>query len=88
MNKVYEICTPWDDNQYYLINGIKYAYETHAGLDFVWLYDGMGKMYIDDVRAAGYLVTKPKVTRAYVQQQAKTKMPSAGSIGYYGRKAA
>jgi hypothetical protein len=83
MNKVYEMCTPWDASHYYLINGVKYAYEAVAGLDFIWLYDGGGKMFVGDVQAAGYLVTKPKVTRAYVQQQAKTKMPSAGSISYY-----
>ena len=88
MKNVHEVSTPWEAEQYYLINGVRYAYETVAGLDFIWLYDGGGKMFVGEVQAAGYLVTKPKVTRAYVQQQAKTKMPSAGSIGYYGKKAA
>ena len=82
-----ELCTPWANDHYYLINGVKYAYETHGGLDFIWLYDGMGKVYVNDVKTQGYQVTKPKLDRNNVKPQARSKMPSAGSISYY-RKAA
>ena len=79
-----QYCIPWNKDNYYLINGTKYAYETNAGLDFIWLYDGMGKMYVEDVKAQGYQVTKPKI--AYTASHTRTKMPSAGSASYYKNK--
>ena len=87
INKNRDKSIPWDASHYYLINGVKYAYETQAGLDFIWLYAGRGKMYVGDLQAYGYQVTKPKSTRAHVTQRCQTKMPSAGSIGYYGKAA-
>ena len=78
-----DMSIPWSDDQYYVINGVKYAYETHAGLDFIWLYDGMGKIFIGDVRSQGCHVIEPKRKRIGVTQRNQTKAPSAGSISYY-----
>ena len=81
-----ELCTPWANDHYYLINGVKYAYETIDELDFIWLYDGMGKVWVKDVEAQGYQVIEPKLTRNNVKPQARSKMPSAGSASYYKNK--
>ena len=83
-----DMSIPWSDDQYYVINGVKYAYETHAGLDFIWLYDGMGKIFIGDIRSQCHHVIEPKRKRVGFTQCNQTKAPSAGSISYYGRKAA
>ena len=88
INKNRDKSIPWDASHYYLINSVKYAYETVAGIDFIWLYNRGGKMSVDELQAYGYQVTKPKLTRAHVTQRCQTKMQSAGSIGYYGKKAA